>query len=272
MEMAVNDITLSSGMRNNLVQLQLVSALQGRTSNRLATGLKVNGPTDDPAAYFAAQNHRSRANDLAARKDAMGEALQTVKAATEGVKAITALIQQAKGLAADARSASTADRATLATQFDDLLTQIDQLAADAGYKGVNFLDGDTLTVAFNEDGSSSLDVVGFDASSTGLAVAGAANSWAADADITAATDDLDAALATLRVNSKGLSANNNVITSRLDFTTGMINTLTEGADNLTLADQNEEGANMLALQTRQQLGVSALGLASQAQQSILRLF
>ena len=40
----------------------------------------------------------------------------------------------------------------------------------------------------------------------------------------------------------------------------------------TDADLNEEGANLLALQTRQQLGVTALSLASQSQQSVLRLF
>ncbi len=40
----------------------------------------------------------------------------------------------------------------------------------------------------------------------------------------------------------------------------MIGTLQTGADNLTLADMNEEGANMLMLQTRQSLGVTALSL------------
>ena len=45
-----------------------------------------------------------------------------------------------------------------------------------------------------------------------------------------------------------------------------------GADNLVLADTNEEGANMLALQTRQQLSIQALSLASQANQAVLRLF
>ena len=52
----------------------------------------------------------------------------------------------------------------------------------------------------------------------------------------------------------------------------MMNTLQIGADNLTLADLNEEGANMLALQTQQQLSTSALSLASQANQAVLRLF
>ena len=52
----------------------------------------------------------------------------------------------------------------------------------------------------------------------------------------------------------------------------MVNTLVEGAGKLTNADTNEEGANMLLLQTRQQLGVTSLSLASQAAQSVLRLF
>jgi|ERR1041385_3226380 flagellin-like hook-associated protein FlgL len=270
--MGVNDITLTGGMRQNLANLQLVSALQARTTQRLATGLKVNSAVDDPSAFFAAQDHRSRANDLAARKDGMGEAIQTAKAADNGIKAITALIEQAKGLAAAARSAGTTDAASLATQYDGLRTQIDQLATDSGYKGKNLLGSDTLTVQFNEDGSSSLDIAGFDGSSSGLGITAAAGSWATSGNIDTAVTSLDAALTTLRSNAKTLSANLGVVTARQEFTNDLVNTLTEGADNLTVADSNAEGANMLALQTRQQLSISAMGLASQAQQGILRLF
>ena len=115
-------------------------------------------------------------------------------------------------------------------------------------------------------------MTGFDASTTGLSISAAANSFAGDADIDAAQTELDAALGTLRTNTAALSANSGVITTRQDFTTNLVNTLSQGADNLTAADPNEESANMLALQTRQQLGVVALSLTSQAQQSILRLF
>ena len=270
--MAINDITLAGGMRGNLINLQMVSMLQARTTERLATGKKVNSAVDDASAYFAAQNHRNRASDLAARKDSMGEAIQTVKAGLQGIEGISKLIEQMKGLAASARSASTADRATLATQFGDLRTQIDQLTADAGYKGTNFLDSDSLTVDFNEDGTSSLTISGFDATASGLSIAAAAGSWATDANIDAAVTDLDAALTTLRTNAKTLSSSNGVVNTRQEFTTSLINTLTEGADQLTAADTNEEGANMLALQTRQQLGIVALQLSSQAQQSVMRLF
>ncbi len=270
--MAINDITLAGGMRNNLVSLQNVAMLQARTTQRLSSGKRVNSAVDDPAAFFAAQNEMNRAGDLSARKSEMGEAIQTVNSALQGIDGITSLIQQMKGLAASAKSATTADRATLASQFDALRTQVDQLAGDASYKGTNFLKSGTLTVSFNEGGSSSLTITGFDATTTGLTISASAGNWATDANIDAASTQLDAALGTLRTDAKTLASNNGVITSRQSFTTNLINTLTTGADQLTAADPNEEGANMLALQTRQQLGVIALQLSSQAQQSILRLF
>jgi flagellin len=76
----------------------------------------------------------------------------------------------------------------------------------------------------------------------------------------------------LRSEAGKLSTNLSTITIRQDFTANMINTLEDGAANLTNADMNEEGANMLMLQTRQQLGTTSLSLASQAAQSVLRLF
>ncbi|OPY12170.1 MAG: flagellin [Syntrophus sp. PtaB.Bin138] len=85
-------------------------------------------------------------------------------------------------------------------------------------------------------------------------------------------DELDDALSTLAMNSSKLSSNLSIITTREDFSTNMVNTLTEGADKLTLADTNEEGANMLMLQTRQSLATTALSLSAQAAQSVLKLF
>jgi len=271
--MSVNDITLTGGIRAALANLQMQAILQARTTERLSTGLRVNSPIDDAAAYFAAQDHRNQANDLSALKDAMGEAVQTVDAATQGVKAITSLIEQAKGLVASARSATVADRATLATQYSALLTQIDQLAGDAGYKGTNLLaTGSTLTVTFNESGSSTLTITGFDASTTGLAIAAPTGSWAADSDIQTSSNALDAALKTLQTNSASLSSNDGVIAARQQFTSDLINTLSTGADNLTMADTNEESANMVTLQTRQQIAIGAMNLSNQASQAILKLF
>jgi len=83
---------------------------------------------------------------------------------------------------------------------------------------------------------------------------------------------LSTALTTLRTQASSLGSQLSVVQTRQDFTKAMVNTLQIGADNLVLADTNEEGANMLALQTRQSLSTTALSLASQADQNVLRLF
>ncbi len=270
--MAINDISLTAGMRSNLVNLQSTVNLINRTQTRLSTGKSVNSPLDDPTKYFTAQDHMNRASDLAARKDGMSEAIQTIQGASSGIDGITKLLEAAKGLAESARSANTAGRSSLATQFGSLLTQIDQLATDSGYKGVNLLHSDTLKVDFNENATSSLSITGFDASSSALGVSAAGNSWASNTDIDTSETAIKTAEDSLRSHSESLSSNLSVITIRQDFTTSMVNTLQQGSDNLTLADMNEEGANMLALQTKQSLGTSALSLASQSAQMVLKLF
>jgi flagellin len=277
-------ITLTSGMRKNLFSLQNTEKLLQTTQTRLATGMRVQKAVDDPINYFTALEHRERASDLAARKNEMAESIQLISAANEGVEAITSLIASAKSLAQSALSSSTTtDIATLTSQYHQVLSQIDLLSADSGYKGVNLLNGTSVThtVNFDEKGDSALSITGFDATADGTTLSlttHSVNGWVSSggsADITeinSAITQLDSATSALRVEAQKLSTNLSTITIRQDFTSKMINTLEDGAANLTNADMNEEGANMLMLQTRQQLGTTSLSLASQAAQSVLRLF
>ncbi len=269
------DIMLTSAMRSNLFSLQQTSKATELTQSRLSTGKRVQTALDDPINFFAAQNHQQRASDLAFRKDDMGEAIQTIKAANNGIEAILDVIAAAKATAQSALSTSDAnERTALLGQYNGLLDQIDFLAADSGYKGVNFLSSGTLDVKFDEEGTSKVTITGIDATATAGLLITDATDWAplSEANITTDIGLLDAATTTLRTAAKSLSNNMSVITTRQDFTEKMINTLEDGAVNLTIADMNEEGANMLMLQTRQALGTTSLSLASQAAQSVLRLF
>ncbi len=271
--MSVNDVSLTAGMRSNLLQLQSTSKLIDRTQERLSTGKQVNSALDNPTNFFAAQSHMNRASDFAVRKDGMAEGIQTATAADAGISAINSLVEAAKGLAAAALgTANTTDRATFATQYQQLVTQINTLASDSQYRGTNLLTGATLTVNFNEDATSKLEVKGFTATASGLSISTPTNVWTADGDITLSQIHLASATTQLRTQAKNLANNLNIITTRQEFTDNMIGTLQTGADNLTLADMNQEGANMLMLQTRQNLGTTALSLSSQAAQSVLRLF
>ena len=164
------------------------------------------------------------------------------------------------------------EREKYARQFDDILNQIDQLVQDTSYKGINLLNGDDLTVVFNESRTSTLELKGVVFNSVGLGFTVSENEWKDNADIDKSLDQITKATSLLRAQASYFSQKLSTVQIREDFTESMINNLTTGADQLVLADMNEEAANMLALQTRQQLGINSLSLASQASQSVLQLF
>jgi flagellin-like hook-associated protein FlgL len=272
----MSDIVLSAGVRANLLQLQKTSDLITHTQTKLATGKRVNSALDNPLNFFTAQGLQNRASDLGNLLDSMSSAFNTIQAANNGITSITKLVQSAQALVSQAQQTSDVTvRANLSTQFDQILGQIGTLASDSGFNGINLLDrpnSTDLTVTLNETGSSSVTIAGVDFSANGLAINNSANNWGGTADIGAASADLTNALTTLRAQSQAFGSNLSTVQIRQDFTKAMVNTLQTGADNLTLADPNEEGANLLALQTRQQLSTTALSLASQASQAVLRLF
>lgn len=164
------------------------------------------------------------------------------------------------------------ERAKYAEQFDGVLDQIDQLVQDTSYKGINLLNGDDLTVVFNESRTSTLELKGVTFNSTGLGFTASEAEWKDNANIDKSLDQITKATSLLRAQASEFGQNLSTVQIREDFTENMINNLQTGADKLTLADMNEEAANMLALQTRQQLGVNSLSMASQAAQSVLQLF
>lgn len=277
-------ISLTSAMRANLLSLQNTVRLMDRTQDRLSSGKKVNSALDNPTNYFAAQGHTSRANDISARKDSMNEAIQTVTTASKGIESINTLIESAKGIAQAALATSdTTQRAQYVTQYNAVISQINTLASDSGYRGTNLLVGNTLSVKFNEDGSSSLSIEGFKGTATGLTVGiigqatgGIATSWSdatnGTASINSALTQLSDATTALRTKASALSSSLSIVQTRADWADQMIATLNSGAGALTDADMNEEGANMLMLQTRQSLGTTALSLSAQNAQSVLKLF
>lgn len=288
----VNDVKLTSAMRNNLLSLQGTQKLMDQTQNRLATGLKVNSAIDNPASYFTAQGLNQRGGDLEGLLDSMGQGIQTLKATDEGIKSITTLAEQLKAIATQASENNDPTQvAKYVKQYEQVYDQITDLANDSSYKGVNLLNSldpdnpTTLTIYFNEMSrtvASKLVVAGVDATAAGLGLTAPANvEWVDNVDNPTTIDkakvddDINKvynAIRTLRMYASDFGNSYSIVQNRENFTESLVNVLTEGADKLTLADMNEESANMLALQTRQQLGTNSLSLASQAAQSVLSLF
>jgi flagellin len=167
-------------------------------------------------------------------------------------------------------------RANLVNQFNQLKDQLDKTAQDSSFNGVNLLTGDVLKLFFNENSTSTLSIQSTNPNginSSTLGITDATNTeFQNNTSLDTRLQQLQTALGEVASQASDFGSNLSIVQNRQDFTNNMINTLQTGADGLTLADTNQEGANMLALQTRQQLSITALSLASQANQSVLKLF
>lgn len=388
----MSDITISRGVRSNLLTLQSIASNRETIQGRLASGKKVNSALDNPTNFFTAGSLNNRANDLTSLLDGMSNGTQTLQAADKGLKALTSLVNSAqakireglqsastqpttststssigtlsdkviadRGFTAGAKvtvgvngtnfdinigasdtvqttvdkinqvlgsngavtvdssgklnvrnntsaaltlattdggsgsktiadlfgvgagssinttaaAGSSANYDTYAKQYNDLLTQIDGVVKDTSFNGKNLLNGDSLDVIFNEKSSSpnKLSITGVTFNATGLGLTTLANTGSTASNLNAKLTNLQDALSSLRDQSSKFGSNLSVVQTRQDFTKELANVLKTGADNLTLADQNEEGANLLALNTRAQLATSALSFASQGDQQVLQ--
>lgn len=251
--------TLNITFGTGVGQVSTIEELQDKLATLAGGKATINTST---GAIDVVANDSSKAITISASNPAAGRTASDISAAFGLTNVTTAPV-----------TTDSAVRADLEDQFNELLGQIDELAEDAGFNGVNLLNGDDLSVIFNEDGSSNLDIKGVRFDSTGLGLSSAAaGAFQNDVNIDNTLNALDTAIQTLRSQGTKFGSNLSVVETRQNFTREMINTLETGAANLTLADANEEAANLLALQTRQQLSSTALSLASQADQQVLRLF
>jgi flagellin-like hook-associated protein FlgL len=91
--MAMDDIVLSAGVRQNLLALQSTAHLMSLTQNRLATGKRVNTAEDNPISFFTSQSLHSRAGDFNSLLDSIGQAQQVLSTANQGITSLSKLVQ-----------------------------------------------------------------------------------------------------------------------------------------------------------------------------------
>ncbi len=124
-------ITLSAGVRQNLLALQNTASLLSTTQNRLATGKKVNSALDNPTNFFTSSALSSRAKDLGGLLDSMSNGINTIKAADNGLTAINTTVETMRATITQARQ----DASWKSTSYSVGLTSVaaaDVLAVSGG--------------------------------------------------------------------------------------------------------------------------------------------
>jgi flagellin-like hook-associated protein FlgL len=173
----MSDITLTSGIRQNLLSLQQTSADLTTTQEALATGKAVNSAADNPSAYFTSQNLTNSANSLSSLLDQIGQGQQTINEATNGLSGITSLLQQALSTVQQAQQAAQTAGSTTGT------TDLSSGVASAGAGNLTITTGSsTFTVSISA-GEALSSVVSAINGTTGLGSSGAITASASGNDL-----------------------------------------------------------------------------------------
>lgn len=141
----MNEIAIGMSARASLSSLQAISGQMAKVQKRLATGQRVNSPTDDPTAYFTASSLRSRAATLNSLVDGIATAQKTIEAANAGIATIESLLNSAKSLASQALQSPAVFVEITGTRATSMTTAT-QIASSSG-SSTRFKAGDQITVS-----------------------------------------------------------------------------------------------------------------------------
>jgi len=271
-----NSINTNYGAMIALQALGAVNSELATVQRRIATGLKIAGPKDNPAVWAIAQNMRAESKSLDAVMSSLQRGQSIVDTALNAGEAISDILSQMKEkvLAATEAGLTTASKQALNDEYVALRGQIDRLANSATFDGVNLVSGggtDQIRALADSRARSTIDVAHVDLSTSGAAVSGTLADLtgvvtASDiAAIDAAIQNVSAGLSKLGVGGKSLDRH-------LEFTSELQDTIDAGIGNLVDADLGKESARLMALKTQQQLAIEALRIANQTPSLLLQLF
>lgn len=99
----VNDIVIGATVKSTLTSIQRSREALDRTSERIATGKRVNRPTDQPQNFFTANSLNSTANNYNRLLDKMGLGVRTIQEALIGLEAIENVLNLAELKALEAK-------------------------------------------------------------------------------------------------------------------------------------------------------------------------
>ena len=230
---------LSAAVRTNPITPQRLSVDIGRVQNPLATGKRVDTPSDGPSAYFTASALSARAAALDTALD--GDMRRLAYDALSSPNTHAEVAGNVTGLtgATAVATAVTLDTGDTIMVSDGTTTAI--YSRFGGEDVQDFIDAVNATANLNVEARLTLDG-GIQLQATGVTIG--SSSFVGE------------------LGALGLAAG----------TTNSTSLLTAGAERPVAADMETEGAMLLALRTRRDLAATSLSLAAEADKTALRLF
>ena len=253
---------------NSLFQLNKSGLQLSNLQAQLASGKRINRPSDDAAGSAVAARMQTQVNglDQASRNANDGIAmLQTFEGALSSQSDI---LQRMNELAVQSSNGTygTSDRANLDAEFQQLASEITDIASNTKFNGNAYINGANTVTLQISDVANDVLTVGFtksDATSLSIASLSVSTQAGAEAAITA----LSTAMDTVNTNNATLGAYAN----RLNYTVNNLgNTKVNIADaqsRIQDLDMAQASSDLAKFQILQQSSISMLAQANKSDRS-----
>jgi len=272
-------ITLSAGVRQNLLSLQNTADMMATTQNRLATGKKVNSALDNPSSFFTSSSLQSRASDMSALLDSMSNGVKTLEAADNGLKSITKTLESMQSTLRQARQdksfatkSYTLDTAALTAATVDTNAEAGKVSFTGGAVGTTAVGVDLTTAKGVLTGTTNFAAMDFtDATDTidfKLALNGSATTTAVKIENGTAANSLKVTVGTTVtdniavVSEAAVTAEEMVSALNTAFDAGTLGVTVAGATGGKLsftADAAADGSKAAVTMSNLALGTSTTG-------------
>jgi flagellin len=269
----VNALTATNALTKNSRDMQL-------TMQRLSTGQRINGASDDAAGIAIAATMTAQINGLNAAVRNANDAMSMLQTADGALSETSSLVQRMRELAVLAinDTYSTTQKSAMNTEFTALASQITSIATNTQWNGMYILNGSgaasgtgtsiyTFQVGANTAQTVNVTITSMGLGALSLTTAGIG----AAASATSALPDLDTALTVINTARATLGASINRLTHAVDNLSNVAQNATESRSKITDTDYAQATSDLARQQIIQQAGTAMLAQANQMPSMVLAL-
>ncbi|MEW4285751.1 flagellin Hag [Priestia koreensis] len=259
---------------NTYRQLSVANDAQGKSMEKLSSGLRINRAGDDAAGLAISEKMRGqiRGLDMAAKNSQDGISL--IQTAEGALNETHSILQRMRELAVQGGNDTnvTADRDAIQDELNQLMSEVDRIADTTEFNTQNLLKGSfSGTLQIGANAGQNLNIGISDMSTTGLTLSATTISVGTHAAASSSIKSLDDAIGAVSKQRSKLGAFQN----RLEHT---INNLGTASENLTAAESRVRDVDMakeMMAQTKNsilsQAAQAMLAQANQQPQGVLQL-
>lgn len=269
----VNALTATNALTKNSRDMQ-------QTMQRLSTGQRINGASDDAAGIAITTNMSAQITGLNAAIKNANDAMSMLQTADGALSEQSSLIQRMRELAVLAinDTYSSTQKSAMSTEFTALASQITSIATTTQWNGLGLLNGSagggtgntsviTFQVGANTAQTMTVTVASMGLGGLSLTTAGIG----AAASAASALPDLDTALTVINTARATLGASINRLTHAVDNLSNVAQNATESRSKIADTDYAQATSDLARQQIIQQAGTAMLAQANQMPSMVLAL-